>query len=248
MGNLLSWGWYVCALSVGACSAGAHDSSESGRLSQRGSALELVAGPEIGTGTAVLKQADVGHNPAVASDGSGFLAVQEVDARIRAVRVDAAGKVLDASWLDLGEGTDLQLYPSVAFGAGHYLVTWSASGAQDAIRGRFVRPDGSLEGTAAFTLASGAGTDTSVAWSGSQFLLSWLAFGEPGSGSRVTVGRVRCQRQQDRQLRTRADRASARSALRASPWAAVARSSPGKSTATTTSPAMSGGFTARSWI
>ncbi|HEY0464518.1 MAG TPA: hypothetical protein VGC79_09930, partial [Polyangiaceae bacterium] len=177
MGSFLKWGSWVCALSVGACSAGAHDSGESAPLAARRSALEAVVGAEIGTDTPGVKQTDVGHNPVVASDGSGFLAVQEVDSRIRAVRVDANGTVLDATWLDLSEGTDPQYYPSVAFGAGHYLVTWSASGAQALIRGRFVRPDGSLEGTAAFTLSSGEGLYPSVGWSGSQFLVSWLALG-----------------------------------------------------------------------
>ena len=52
------------------------------------------------------------HNPELASDGVGFLSVQEVNERIRAVRVDDAGHVLDADWLDLGSGDgSVQLYP-----------------------------------------------------------------------------------------------------------------------------------------
>src|SRR5436190_15085686 len=127
--NSLQWGSWVFVLAVCACGSGAHPGGESNQVGVRSSALEPVVGPEIGTDTPALVQTDLGHNPVVASDGSGFLAVQEVDSRIRAVRLDPAGKVLDATWLDFSEGTEAQYYPSVAFGAGHYLVTWSALGA-----------------------------------------------------------------------------------------------------------------------
>jgi hypothetical protein len=179
-----SWVW-ACALAVSACGAGAHDSGESEAPEARRSALELIVGAEIGTDTPALTPTDLGHNPVVASDGSGFLAVQEVDSRIRAVRVDANGKVLDATWLDLGESTEPQYYPSVAFGGGHYLVTWSAFNAQSTVRGRFVRPDGSLEGPAAFTLSNGQAMYPSVGWTGSHFLVSWLGLGD--TESHVTV-------------------------------------------------------------
>jgi hypothetical protein len=183
--NSGSWVW-VCALLVSACGAGPHNQGESETLAQRRSALELVVGSEIGTDTPALTPTDLGHNPVVASDGSGFLAVQEVNSRIRAVRVDANGAVLDATWLDLGESTESQYYPSVAYGAGHYLVTWSAFDAQTTVRGRFVRPNGSLEGTA-FTLSSGQGLYPSVGWTGSQFLVSWLALGDTATAVKVAA-------------------------------------------------------------
>ena len=184
MGNFLKWGSWLCALSAVSCGAGERQ-SDSAPLGVRTSALEPVVGAEIGTDTPALTATDLGHNPVVASDGSGFLAVQEVDARIRAVRVDANGKVLDGTWLDFGQGSEAQYYPSVAFGAGHYFVTWSVLDAESTVRGRFVRPDGSLEGTAAFTLSSGQALYPSVGWTGSQFLVSWLALGD--SGSAVTI-------------------------------------------------------------
>lgn len=189
MRNSLQWGSWVCVLAACGCGAGAHASGESDSVGVRSSALVPTVGPEIGTDTPVLKQADVGHNPAVASDGSGFLAVQEVDGHIRAVRVDANGKVLDASWLDFREGTESQYYPNVAFGGGHYLVTWSAFDADDTnVRGRFVRPDGTLEGASAFTLTSAPGMYPSAGWTGSQFLVSWLTFGN-GEGT-ITIAAV----------------------------------------------------------
>ena len=187
MGSYLKWGSWACVLGLGACSAGEHAGGESPAVGVQSAALETTVGPEIGTDAAVLKATDLGHNPVVASDGNGFLAVQEVNSRIRAVRVDANGKVLDAPWLDLSEGVESQYYPSVAFGGGHYLVTWSALDAESAVRGRFVRPDGSLEGNAAFTLSTGQGLYSSVGWTGSQFLVSWLGLGDSQSAVMVAA-------------------------------------------------------------
>ena len=190
MGAFLKWGACGCVLAIGACGTAARDHGEGEQLAERRSALEPVAGPEIFTNTpAPRKQADVGHNPVLASNGvssgTSFLAVQEVDSQIRAVPVDEHGTVLGSDWLNLGEGTDPQSYPSVAFGAGHYLVIWSVLGAQSTVRGRFVGLGGNLEGSAAFTLSSGQGMYPSVGWSGNQFLVSWLAPGD--SASTVTV-------------------------------------------------------------
>jgi len=83
-------------------------------------------GAEIGTIPPVLVPSDFGHNPELASDGAGFLSVQEVSERIRAVRVDDAGHVLDADWLDLGtDDGSLQLYPAAAFAQGTFQGTAS---------------------------------------------------------------------------------------------------------------------------
>ena len=187
MRNIVGWGSWVCAFAACACSAGAHRGDDSAAIGVRSAALEPLVGPEIGTDAPALVQTDLGHNPVVASDGNGFLAVQEVDSHIRAVRVDAAGKVLDATWLNFAEGTEAQYYPSVAFGGGHYLVTWSAFDAQSTVRGRFVRPDGTLEGTSAFTLTTGQGLYPSVGWTGSKFLVSWLGLGDSDSAVAVAA-------------------------------------------------------------
>lgn len=180
----LKLGSWVGVFTVCACGAGTPDGASRDQVSVRQAALEPAAvGPEIGTDAPVLRPSYLGHNPVIASDGSGFLAVQEVDSRIRAVRVDANGSVLDTTWLDLGEPSESQYYPSVAFGGGHYLVSWSAFGAQSTVRGRFVRPDGSLEGSAAFNVSSGEGLYPSVGWAGTHFLVSWLALGGGGDNA-----------------------------------------------------------------
>ncbi|MDF3067023.1 MAG: exported protein with glycine-rich C-terminal domain [Polyangiaceae bacterium] len=175
--------WVVIVLGVGACSAPA---PEVGVAKHAQTQEAAVVGEEIATDPPILQPADVGHAPVVASDGNGFLAVQEVASRIRAVRVDATGKVLDSPWLDLGEGTAQQYYPSVAFGGGHYLVTWSAfyDNGDSTIEGRFVKPNGDVEGTVSLPLASSA-IYPSVGWNGTRFQLSYLGLGE--AGSRVAI-------------------------------------------------------------
>lgn len=173
-----SWS-VVLVVGVGACSAPVPEVG----VSQQGVTQEAaIVGAEIATDPPVLQAADVGHNPVVASDGSGFLAVYEVGARIRAVRVGATGAVLDSPWLDLGEATADQYYPSVAFGGGRYLVTWSAflHDGDSTIEGRFVKPTGEVEGSENLTLASSA-MYPSVGWSGARFLLSYLSLNDSGS-------------------------------------------------------------------
>ena len=138
----------------------------------------------------MLVPSDFGHNPELASDGVGFLSVQEVNERIRAVRIDDAGHVLDADWLDLGtDDGSMQLYPAAAFGGGHYLVTWSnlltdAGGTtHDSIQGRFVKSDGTIEGSASFTLSSGDSIYSSVAWDGAHFVLAYMASADSGANN-----------------------------------------------------------------
>ena len=142
----------------------------------------------------MLVPSDFGHNPELATDGAGFLSVQEVNTRIRAVRIDDAGHVLDADWLDLGtDDGSMQLYPAAAFGGGHYLVTWSnlltdAGGtSHDSIQGRFVKADGTIEGSASFTLSSGNAIYSSVAWDGAHFVLAYMASTASGANNIHTV-------------------------------------------------------------
>ena len=175
----------VLVLGVWSCSAPAPDEGVSRQaVTQQAPAV----GQEIATDPPVLQATDLGHNPVVASDGNGFLAVQEVASRIRAVRVGPTGAVLDSPWIDLGEATADQYYPSVVFGGGHYLVTWSAflHDGGSTIEGRFVKPNGEVEGSANFTLASSA-IYPSVGWNGTRFLLSYLSSTETEAKVAITA-------------------------------------------------------------
>jgi len=188
------WNKYVirssCAgavLVLGVWSCGAPAAGE-GVSRQAVTQEAAVVGEEIATDPPVLQNADLGHNPVVASDGSGFLSVQEVSSRIRAVRVGPTGTVLDSPWIDLGEATADQYYPSVVFGGGHYLVTWSAfvHDGGSTIEGRFVKPNGDVEGSANFTLASSA-LYPSVGWNGTRFLMSYLSLNESDANVAITA-------------------------------------------------------------
>jgi hypothetical protein len=147
--------------------------------------LDPDVGPEIGTDPPVYQPSDFGHNPELASDGSGFLSVQEVNARIRAVRVDGTGKLLDLNWLDLGVDGITQLYPSVVFGGGRYFVTWTelvnnaAGDSTMEVRGRFLKPDGTIEGSTSLLLSAGSAIYSSVGWDGSHFVLTYLGTSAP---------------------------------------------------------------------
>lgn len=72
-------------------------------------------------------------NPAVASDGEGYLiawqaAVGGAPYAIQAVRLSADGTVRDGNPLQLGRGCT----PAVAFGGGRYLVVWDAGAGRSA--------------------------------------------------------------------------------------------------------------------
>ncbi|HET9953794.1 MAG TPA: hypothetical protein VFQ61_04805 [Polyangiaceae bacterium] len=150
--------------------------------SQYPAILDPLVGPDLGTDDPVLTQSSAGTEPDVASDGSNFMAVFGDLQRIRAVRVDASGHVLDANWLDLGEDGKLQFEPAITFGGGHYLVAWwEDDGTQVTIKGRVLNPDGSLVGTSNVALSSDTGFDAALAWNGSSFMASWIGYGDtPG--------------------------------------------------------------------
>ncbi|WP_437954303.1 hypothetical protein WME76_22150 [Sorangium sp. So ce119] len=146
--------------------------------------LDPEVGPEIGTEPPVPVQQDVGFDPEIATDGTGYVVAFEAFARIRAVRVDASGNVLDLDWLDLGEEGAGQFVPSVAYGGGRYFFAWSQYGGEDGrtiVHGRVMRPDGTLEGSASFQISSsGDGLEPSVEWNGERFVAAWLAIADDG--------------------------------------------------------------------
>jgi hypothetical protein len=144
--------------------------------------LDPIVGPDLGTDAPVLAPSSSGIEPEVASDGSNSLVVFSDFQRIRAVRADANGAVLDADWLDLGEEGVLQFRPMVAFGGGRYLVAWwQDDGTNASIWGRLLNPDGTPLGASSFAISSGQGVDAAVAWNGQNFVVGWGGFGSaPG--------------------------------------------------------------------
>ncbi len=147
-------------------------------------------GPEIATEPPVPVAANIGYNTEVASDGRGFLTVETAGPTIRGSRVDADGNVLDLDWLDFGPGSNptddiwrvQRYYPTVSFGAGHYLVLWSEDGTDDqgnhqdhGIRGRLVNSDGTFVGTQNFDVSGPKGGDAAAIWDGQHFVIAWTA-------------------------------------------------------------------------
>ena len=147
--------------------------------------LDPVVGPDLGTDRPALVPASAGLDPDVAFDGTNFLVVFSDFQRIRAVRADADGHLLDTAWLDLGEDNMFQFEPAVAFGGGHYLVTWwQDDGSALTVRSRLINPDGTVVGTGSVTVSAEQAIDDAVAWNGQSFLVSWTGFGDP-AGIRV---------------------------------------------------------------
>ncbi len=174
-----SWwiGCLVCA--VAGCSS---QPSEEATATQS-PALNLPSA-EIGepfeTDPAVPTLGRLGHGPSIAFDGENYAAVFEDQTQVHAVRIAPGGRVLELDWVDLEpEVPDaLQLYPSLAYGGGKYLATWSESGgAEIRVRGQFFLPDGTLDGQS-FAISSGAASYPSVTFDGTNFLVAYQTLGD----------------------------------------------------------------------
>src|SRR5438045_309986 len=100
----------------------------------------IVVTPERPISPPVLQAASgVQQNPAVASDGHGWLAAWRSEGEIVAARIDESGTVLDRAPIEInGTGS----FVAVASGSAGYLVVWSGHG--PSVRARLVDRDGRL--------------------------------------------------------------------------------------------------------
>jgi hypothetical protein len=181
----------LCAL--GALSAGC-SSSKVELVGRQASRLDLATaevGPEFATDAPVPKLARVGHSPTIAFDGTRYAVVFEDAAKVRAVRVDPDGSVLDLEWLDFGIAGKTQTYPSVAFGGGKYLAVWSESEDDGplTIQARLFAPSGTIEGSQSFTVSAGEAIYPSVGFDGENFVVAFLNLAGMGDND-VHVARV----------------------------------------------------------
>ncbi len=175
-----SWwiGWMVCA--VAGCSSQPADEA----LETQAPALNLPSA-EIGepfeTDPAVPALGRLGHGPRVAFDGENYAAVFEDQAQVHAVRIAPEGRVLELDWVAFEpEAPDaLQLYPSLAYGGGKYLATWSESaGSGIRVRGQLFLRDATLDG-GAFAISGDAASYPSATFDGTDFLVTYQT---PGTG------------------------------------------------------------------
>ncbi len=143
---------------------------------------------------------DLQAHPAVASDGSGFLAVWE-DRRnggqdLFGARINGLGTVLDPAGIPISLAEVNQSLPSLAFGNGVYLAAWEDTrgglfsdiyGARIATTGERIDPDGFL-----ISSAENQQHLPSVGWNGKVYLVAWRDYRRPGAfdlyGARVTTG------------------------------------------------------------
>jgi hypothetical protein len=136
----------------------------------------VVSAEAIGTDPAVPLQYATGAYLGVASDETNSLVVFYDGGRIRAVRYDELGTVLDLDqWIQLGRnGADAaaQGYPNVAFGGGVYLVVYDDfSDLDGGVYAQAVGLDGSLLSEP--VLVAAGGYYASVVFNGSDFSVSW---------------------------------------------------------------------------
>ena len=180
-----------CAASavVGACSE-----TPTEPVGAQVSRIDLTTA-EVGAGFATDAPspmlAHLGHSPAIAFDGEQYAVVFEDGGKVRAVRVGADGTVLDLNWLDFGEVGKTQLYPSVAYGAGKFLVVYTESEGDGplSVRARLFDGEGTIEGDASATVSAGEALYPSVAFDGQGFVVAFLDLAGMGEND-VHIARV----------------------------------------------------------
>lgn len=133
--------------------------------------------------------APLGNNtfqPAVASNGSGFLVVTAGDDGLKAQRLNAAGGLVDA-YPGLALAAD-GFSPAVAWGGGTYLVVYLRSGGLYGLR---VSPAGAV--SSEFLIAPGPAVAgwPALAFDGANFLVAWEAASIPWDPAGADIRAIR---------------------------------------------------------
>lgn len=134
MGNFLSWGSFACALVLGSCTTAAHDLGEAEQLAERRSALEPVAGPEIGTNTPANPVTRSQGFPNLAWDGRDYV-VQwldegevSTDMSLKAVSIDTDGRLqTNPDWANISTPEAPAFSASLASNGGYWLSLWTGA-------------------------------------------------------------------------------------------------------------------------
>jgi hypothetical protein len=133
------------------------------------------------------------QNPAAASDGNEFLVAWE-DQRsgmrwnVYATRLDSSGRVLDTAGILLRSLNGDKHSPSVAFGAGRYLVAWDEYYDSRNIVAAFVDTAGRVGDGIEVCALPGTQSSPSVAFGDSLFLVAW---NDTRNGNRSTIHAAR---------------------------------------------------------
>ncbi len=179
-----------------------------GEAERKGVALGTVAqaltvsAEVIGTDPPVPFQYSTGAYLGVANDGTNSAVVFYDGGRIRGVRYDEFGTVLDMDeWIRLGEdgdGAPNQAYADVAYGGGIFLAVYDDFSDQGGVYAQGFRSDGTLVSEPVLVAQGGYygsvvfnGTDFTVTWCDGDLGLARVALDGavvPGSKTTVTTG------------------------------------------------------------
>ena len=133
-----------------------------------------MAGPERELTPRVIGNAAfVQYDARIASDGRDFLVVWPNGGDVAATRVSSAGERIDDVPLRVAYGSESASSPDLTWGGDGYLVVWVSDGA---VRGRMVRPDGSMLPPFAIQPEERGAEHPQVAFNGGVFLVTWNSF------------------------------------------------------------------------
>lgn len=102
--------------------------------------------------------------------------------RIYAARVTPQGTVLDPSGIAVGPNTSTYQYqPSIAYDGSQFFVVWGYGTTPYAVTGCFLSTSGAVGDTVRIAASSNMVYNTRVAWSGSNYLVTWIEYLSTGS-------------------------------------------------------------------
>lgn len=161
------------------------------RLDADGNPLDPAAFP-------IAKRAEDQSFPDVAWDGENFLVVYEdsslegINHDIFATRVTSAGDILDPDGFPISTAEGYQWGPSLAWDGTNYLVAWTDERDEGSIYGARVSPDTTVLDPEGIQISFYHDYEafTSVAWSGTEYLVVWADARHSSStyAARVTPG------------------------------------------------------------
>jgi hypothetical protein len=139
-----------------------------------------------------LSSGGIRGKPAIAFDGTHFLAVWSDANDIWGARISPEGDVLDPQGIAISVGGSPGIDPSVGFDGTNFVVVW-ASWTVSApyvyeVYGARVNPDGSVLDPGGVPLTTGGNAKTrmlSIAYDGTNFLVAWRTMGDVIRGARI---------------------------------------------------------------
>jgi hypothetical protein len=137
------------------------------------SIYDPVVGPELAVANPVAATPQRGLEPAIASGANVHLVVWRPDTGgVRATRIDAGGRVMDAPGILLTSGEPGGWSPAVAFDGENFLVAWLGT---NTVRAKRVSPDGVVLDETGIDLSAPSQSlrYPAIAFDGTNYLVVW---------------------------------------------------------------------------